>query len=350
MKILAIDTSCDETAASVTDKECILSNITYSQVLMHEKWGGVVPDIARRNHQKRIDGVVQRALKSAHAAIEDMNAIAVTYGPGLAIALGVGIDKARALAQQYRKPLMPVNHMEGHIYACFAQNSRGKPIRNIQFPCLAVLVSGCHTELVLIRKHCSYEVLGETRDDAAGEALDKAARIILNEHTYPGGPILERLALKGDKNYLTLPVPMLKSHDLDFSYSGIKTALLYYVQSISDDERVAHMSDLAASFQEAVFTSIIKKLDKAMEGRSVATLLVGGGVGANALLRSMLRKTALRHKMPIYFPYTAKLYGDNAAMIGVAAYYKGLNNMIRPFDFPLERKPRAHLRDVMQIS
>jgi N6-L-threonylcarbamoyladenine synthase len=181
------------------------------------------------------------------------------------------------LAAQHKKPLVPVNHMEGHIYSCFAKNAKGKPEKNIVFPCLAVLVSGGHTELVYMKDHCSYQVIGKKRDDAAGEALDKAARIILNEHIYPGGPVIEELALKGDENYLKLPIPMLHSKDLDFSYSGIKTALLYAVQEMGDDTRIEHMSDLAASFQKTVFTSIDVKLRAALSQYRVSSILVDGG-------------------------------------------------------------------------
>ncbi len=342
MKILSIDTSCDETAAAVTDNDVILSNITFSQILMHEKFGGVVPDIARRNHEERIDGVVAKALKSARTKIEDIDAIAVTFGPGLAIALGVGINKAKELAKLYKKPLIPVNHMEGHTYACYAKNSKGKPERDILFPALVLLVSGAHTELVYMKKHNSYEVLGKTRDDAAGEALDKAARIILNEHIYPGGSVIERLALKGNENFLPLPIPMKQSKDLDFSYSGIKTALLYAVQEMGDKERSAHMSDLAASFQKSVFSSIAIKVRAALDKYKICSVLVGGGVGANEYLRNIVRIEAKKHKTPVYFPYTKKLYGDNAAMIGVAAFYKGLDAQAKDFE-TVQRSARAEL-------
>jgi N6-L-threonylcarbamoyladenine synthase len=190
--------------------------------------------------------------------------------------------------------------------------------------------------------HCSYQVIGKKRDDAAGEALDKAARIILNEHIYPGGPVIEELALKGDENFLKLPIPMLHSKDLDFSYSGIKTALLYAVQEMGDDTRIEHMSDLAASFQKTVFTSIDVKLRAALSQYRVSSILVGGGVGANKYMRNMLRRTAKQSNIPIYLPYSKKLYGDNAAMIGVAAYFKGLNSQAKDLD-SVQRSARAEL-------
>ncbi len=342
MNILAIDTSCDETAAAVTSNDCILSNVTFSQILMHEKFGGVVPDIARRNHEERIDGIVDKALKSSKISINDIDAIAVTYGPGLAIALGVGINKAKELATEYKKPLIPVNHMEGHIYSCFAKNSKGSPKKNIAFPSLAILVSGGHTEMVYMKKHTSYEVIGTTRDDAAGEALDKAARIILNEQVYPGGPVIERLAQSGDETFLKLSIPMVQSKDLDFSYSGVKTALLYAVREMGEEARIEHMADLAASFQKTVFASIAIKVKAALKQFEVKSILVGGGVGANEYLRNLLRKTASECGVTIHFPYTKKLYGDNAAMIGVAAFYKGLEAQAKDID-TVQRSARAEL-------
>jgi N6-L-threonylcarbamoyladenine synthase len=193
-----------------------------------------------------------------------------------------------------------------------------------------------------MKSHCLYQVIGKTRDDAAGEALDKAARIITGEHIYPGGPVIERLALTGDEKYLKLPTPMIQSKDLDFSYSGIKTALLYAAREMDDAARVEHMSDLAASFQKTVFASIENKLKTALKQYNVASILVGGGVGANEYLRSLLRKTAKESAKSIYFPYTKKLYGDNAAMIGVAAFYKGLDSQAKDLD-SVQRNARAEL-------
>lgn len=342
--ICAIDTSADETSAAVTEGNRVLSSVTFSQILEHSKWGGVVPDIARRNHQERIDDIVDEAVRKSGKIWNDIDAIAVTYGPGLAIALGVGIDKAKNLALTYRKPLIPINHMEGHIYSCFAANSKGNPQRNIQFPCLAVLVSGGHTELVVMRKHVDYEVIGQTRDDAAGEALDKAARIILKEHVYPGGPIIERLAKTGKDNYFNLPVPMVRSNDLDFSFSGIKTALLYHVQRMGDNERLEHMADLSATFQRVVVKSILDKLEKALELHAVNSVVMGGGVAANELLRSKVRGLCRSRGIKVYFPYKKALFGDNAAMIGVAASYRGLESSVSPES--IERNARASLNDL----
>lgn len=342
MKILAIDTSCDETAAAVTQNDTILSNITFSQILMHKQFGGVVPDIARRNHEERIDEIVNRALKGARINIENIDAIAVTFGPGLAIALGVGINKAIELAKLYKKPLIPVNHMEGHIYSCFAKNSKGVPDKKIDFPVLAILISGGHTELVFMHKHAHYQVLGKTRDDAVGEALDKAARIILNEQVYPGGPVIEQLARTGNPDFLKLPIPMKQSNDLDFSYSGIKTALLYAVKEMSDDDRIVHIHDLAASFQKTVIDSVAIKVESALNQQPVKSILMGGGVGANEYLRKTIRSIGGKRNIPVYFPYAKKLYGDNAAMIGVAAFYKGINFQAKVLE-NVQRSARAVL-------
>jgi N6-L-threonylcarbamoyladenine synthase len=326
--ILAIDTSCDETSASVTDGRKALSNELYSQVLEHEKWGGVMPLLAKRAHEERIDGVIERALKKAHVTVDDVDAIAVTYGPGLAIALGVGINKAKELAEKHNKRLIAVNHMEGHIYSCFVQNSKGNPDFPFEFPYLAVLVSGSHTELVLFKDHLNYEVIGETLDDAAGEALDKGARMILNEHFYPGGPVIEKLARSGNKKAFPFPRPMMNSKDLHFSYSGLKTSLLYLLKTMTNKERIEKINDLAASYQEAVFQSIFIKLERAMDQYSINRIIVGGGVSANEYLRKCVRQIVHEKGGLALFPADKKLNGDNAAMIGVAAFYKAQKKIL----------------------
>ena len=223
--ILAIDTSCDETSVAIVEGRRVLSHVEYSQIAMHVKWGGVVPSIARRAHEERIDWVVDQAVKKFE--IKNIDCIAVTYGPGLAIALEVGIKKAKELTRKFKKKLIAVNHLEGHIYSSFVQNSRGNPIRDFRFPYLALVISGGHTEIVLWRDHLKYEVLGETLDDAAGEALDKAAKML--DLGYPGGPVIERLAKEvQNKDFYNFPRPMLKSKTLEFSFSGLKTAFFYF--------------------------------------------------------------------------------------------------------------------------
>lgn len=249
MNILAIDTSCDETSVAITDGRRVLSNVIYSQVLLHKKWGGVVPSIAKRAHEERIDWVVKVALnkyqrgktsavkqkqnqeQTVEVKIEmaNIDAIAVTQGPGLAVALEVGIKKAKELAQKYNKKLISVNHLEGHIYSAFVQNSAGNPIKDFRFPYLALIVSGGHTEFVIFKNHLEYKIIGSTLDDAAGEALDKAAKLL--GLGYPGGPVLERLAKQaGNIDSHNFPRPMLKSKDLNFSFSGLKTSFYYFLR------------------------------------------------------------------------------------------------------------------------
>ncbi|MFQ5451969.1 MAG: tRNA (adenosine(37)-N6)-threonylcarbamoyltransferase complex transferase subunit TsaD [Candidatus Paceibacterota bacterium] len=378
--ILAIETSCDETAAAVTSGRKVLSNEIYSQVLVHQKWGGVVPSLAKRAHEERIDAVIEAALKkslsrninfrrrelgSRHrqdrsspvgrslpqtftsdeniiaSAMKDISHIAVTHGPGLAIALEVGIRKAKELCRKYRKKLVAVNHMEGHIYSCFVQSSGSRLVRPFEFPYLALLVSGGHTELVLFNQHVKYQVVGETLDDAAGESLDKAAKML--GLGYPGGPIIERLARDGDSSFLDLPIPMARSGDLNFSYSGLKTAFLYKVRVMSDRERNKHLADLAASFQQAVIDSLLFKLERAMKKFNIYNVCVGGGVVANQELRGHIRKLVKKHKGKVLFPTYKSLYGDNAAMIGVAAHFKAEKGIFVQDLENLDRVPRASL-------
>ena len=341
--ILSIDTSCDETSAAVTDGRRIVSNETYSQILQHKKWGGVVPNLAKRAHEERIDGVIESALHKAKTSIEHIEAIAVTYGPGLAIALGVGIDKAQELARKYSKPLIAVNHMEGHIYSCFAQNSKGNPDIPFEFPYLVLLASGSHTELVLFKEHVSYEIVGQTLDDAAGEALDKGARMILDENIYPGGPVIEKLAKTGNSGTFVFPRPMQYSKNLDFSFSGLKTSLLYVIREMTREQRIQNMNNLAASYQEAVVQSLLIKLEMAIQKYHISRIVVGGGVVANESLRNFVRKLADKYEGSTLFPPNKKLYGDNAAMIGIAAHYKAKKGLIVRNTEEIQREARAML-------
>ncbi len=336
MRILAIDTSCDETSVAVTDGQNIIANKIYSQILIHKKWGGVVPNLAKRAHEEHIDVVVDEILKKIPTS--SIDAFAVTYGPGLAIALEVGILKAKELSIKYKKPLIGINHMEGHIYSCFAQNSAGNPKREFRFSYLALLISGGHTELVLFRSHGEYEIIGQTVDDAAGEALDKAAKLM--GLGYPGGAVIEELALKGDKTFLKLPRPMKGSKDLNFSFSGLKTSFYYYYRDLSDKEKSSQLYNLAASYQEAVFDSILHKLEKAIVQTGVSSIVVGGGVGANKYLRNRLRMLVKKHNGSVLFPAYKYLYGDNAAMISVAANFKG--EFVKDVS-KLQRVPRLSL-------
>ena len=366
MKILAIETSCDETAAAVTEGRRILGSAIYSQILIHKKWGGVVPSLAKKAHQERIDFIIEEALKKAfrHSGkraerahpesdsgqarmtldqmMENIDYIAVTYGPGLAIALEVGINKAKELAKKYNKKLIPVNHMEGHLYATFGQNSAGNPKQDFEFPYIALLVSGGHTELVKFDEHISYKILGETIDDAAGEALDKAAKML--DLGYPGGPVIERLAEEvGNKDFYGLPRPMIKSQDLNFSFSGLKTSFYYMLKKTSDEEKAKKVKELASSFQEAVFDTLLIKLEKAMKQTGIKIIVVGGGVIANQYLRKKLRTLIKKYNGEVVFPPYKYLCTDNAAMIGIAASFKAEKDLFVNDLGKLDRIPRLKL-------
>jgi len=347
MKILAIDTSCDETSVAVTEGRRVISNIIHSQVVIHKQWGGVVPSLAKRAHQEKIDFVIAEALKKAKIKMEDIDYIAVTQGPGLAPALEVGIVKAKELAIKYSKKLVSVNHMEGHLYSPFVQNSKGSPKRDFIFPMLGFLVSGAHTEIILWKDHLEYEVLGETLDDAAGEALDKAARLLLGIG-YPGGGAIERLSAEvNNEDRYKFPRPMIKIKSLDYSFSGLKTSFLYKVRDMNEEEKVKNMKYLISSFQEAVFDSLLIKLKKAVEQTGCARIACGGGVIANLYLRKKLR--ALVKNPPaggageVLFPSYKYLTGDNAGMIGVVAGYKAEKGMFIDDFEKLERSPRMRL-------
>ena len=342
MKILAIDTSCDETAAAVVEGRRVLSSIVYSQIVNHEGWGGVVPSIAKRNHQERIGPVVEKALKKANLTMKDIGAVAVTQGPGLAIALEVGILKAKELATVYKKPLIAVNHMEGHIYSSFVQNSQGNPKREFEFPYLVVLVSGGHTELVLFKGHLDYEVIGRTVDDAGGEALDKAARML--GFGYPGGEVLERLALDvNNENKYKLPRPLLNNHSLNFSFSGLKTAFLYLLKDMLEEERLRELNHLASSFQEAVFEHLLRKTGMAIKETGVKKILLGGGVSVNRRLRTLFRAKVKEWGGSVAFPTYKYLNFDNAAMIGVVASYKAEKGLFVDDITSMDRIPRWSL-------
>ncbi len=354
MLILSIETSADETAASVTSGRKVLSNVIFSQISTHTKWGGIYPALAKRAHEERIDWVIDEALKKitkierthpqgVQARImKKIDFIAVTQGPGLAIALEVGIKKAKDLAQTYNKKLIAVNHLEGHIYSSFVQNSIGNPVREFQFPYLALVISGGHTEIVLWKDHLKYEVLGETRDDAAGEALDKAGKML--GLGYPAGPVIERLASEVDnKDFYNFPRPMVRSKTLEFSFSGLKTSFYYFTSKMENKGKTEKIRELASSFQEAVFETIILKTELAIKKTGINRVVVGGGVIANLYLRKLLRNLVTKYNGEIYFPPFKYLTGDNAAMIGVAAHYKAQKNIFVPDIDTLDRVPRLGL-------
>lgn len=346
LKILAIDTSCDDTSVAITEGKKVLTNVVSSQIEIHKKSGGVVPMDAARAHEIKIEPLVKIALEKAKCTFEDIDAFAVTYGPGLAPALEVGIKYAKELALKYNKPLIPVNHMAGHIYANWAQNSKGKeglenslPDPNSDYyPIIALLVSGGHTEIVYMGDPYMFEILGETQDDACGECFDKVGRLM--GLGYPAGPVIEKFAEKGDPKKYDLPRPMSNTDDLNVSYSGLKTASFRLIKTLADknsDENkdktkappgteVFKLSkqevyDVCASFQLAAVETIIKKLDKACEKHYMKGIVLGGGVVKNKLIRKKAREVAERHGLFFHYP-PDKLIMDNAAMIGIAAYYQ----------------------------
>jgi len=354
MKILAIETSCDDTCAAVLENDRILSNVISSQTDLHAKWGGVVPDIAKRAHLERTEPVIFEALKRARVKIEDIDIIGVTLGPGLAIALGIGVNKAKELAIKYHKKLVAVNHVEGHIWANLLKNKKGKPERKVDFPALVLTVSGGHTKIILIKSSPNpffdkkgnkidkyeYIVVGETLDDAAGEALDKAAKML--GLGYPGGPIIERLAKNGDVNFLDLPHPLADKKILDYSFSGLKTSFYYKIKDWPKEKIYQNLNNLTATFQNAVFETLIRKYKLAIEKHQPKTLLASGGVLANLKIRKRLRKLAKEMGLPIYMPTHKNLNTDNAAMIGMVAYQKALRGEFVNDVKNLDRNPRLN--------
>jgi N6-L-threonylcarbamoyladenine synthase len=309
-KILAIESSCDETAAAVIVNGRTKSNIIASQAQLHQRFGGVVPEVAAREHVKVIIPTIELALADAKAKLEDIDAIAVTQGPGLMTSLMVGIDTAKTLALALNKPLYPVNHMEAHIYANFVESK-------IAFPALALIVSGGHTMLVLMKEHGSYKIVGETVDDAAGEAFDKTAKLL--DLGYPGGPMISKLAKFGDPKKFDFPRPMIKSGNLDFSFSGLKTAVLYESRKHNLTEEIkAHF---AASVQQAIIDILIAKTEQAIGKFKPKTIMLGGGVAANEMLRYEFEKLSKKHRLKCSIP-KFEYCTDNAGMIGLAAYYR----------------------------
>ncbi len=312
MYILAIETSCDETSASVLkDGRKLLSNVISSQINIHKKYGGVVPELASRHHLQNINFVVQEALDLARLDMKKIDVLAVTQGPGLVGSLLVGIMAAKTLASLYQKPLIPVNHIEGHIYANFLEHPELKP------PFLALVVSGGHTELVWQQGHEKYKILGRTRDDAAGEAFDKVAKLL--KLGYPGGPIIDKLARQGDPAAIKFPRPYLEG-SYDFSFSGLKTSVVNYVSGhqVSGAKRTA---DIAAGFQQAVVEVLVNKTLQTAKKLKVKRVVLAGGVAANSALRRLFDEKIRGTGLKLFYP-SLVLCTDNAAMIACAAYYK----------------------------
>jgi N6-L-threonylcarbamoyladenine synthase len=320
VKILAIETSCDETSAAVVaDGVEVLSNVISSQVDVHRKFGGVVPEVASRKHLELINHVIKEALDQAGLEFGDLDAVAVTHGPGLVGALLVGVAAAKAVAFALDIPLIAVNHLEGHIYANFLVRP------GLPFPLICLVVSGGHTDLVLVLHHGDYRLLGSTRDDAAGEAFDKVARVL--ELGYPGGPAIERLAREGNEEAIDFPRACVDG--LDFSFSGLKTAVLQYLHRCRQRGEEINLADVAASFQKAVVDVLVDKTVEAARNYNCPTIILAGGVAANGRLRAALASRACQEGREVFYPPPV-FCTDNAAMIGCAAYYKYLRGDLAP--------------------
>lgn len=359
MTILAIDTSCDETAAAVTEATTVLSNVVASQASLHKKYGGVFPTVAKQAHTENIKPVVLESLKRARVSWDDINAIAVTQGPGLAPALEIGLQYAKELSKYYNKHLIPVNHIEGHVLSVLGvPRSKQTGLADTEpispkMPAISIIVSGGHTEFILVEdvatksKRFDYTRLGWTIDDAAGEALDKIGRML--DLGYPAGPVIEQLAKNGDPNSYAFPLPMTTSGDYNLSFSGLKTFARNLISELEQSRSLSKQDvcDLAASTQFAVFRHITHKLAKVLDRHpKIQAVWLGGGVAANTQLRKAVSKKLREHSakkelqpLMLRTPYTKKLCGDNAAMIGVAAYFHQKEVQMDK----LERKPRYRI-------
>ncbi len=324
INILAIETSCDETAAAVVkDGRYVLSNIISSQIDIHKKYGGVVPEIASRKHIEIIDYVIDEALQKANFKLNDIDAIAVTYGPGLVGALLVGVNETKALAFACNKPLIGVHHIEGHISANYIEDKNFTP------PFICLVVSGGHTHIVCVYDYNKYEIMGQTRDDAVGEAYDKVARAI--GYGYPGGPIIDNVSKKGNPYAIDFPRVYLEENSYDFSFSGIKSAVLNYINKCKMTNTSFIAEDIAASFQQAVVEVLVNKTIKAAKQKGIYKIAIAGGVAANSSLREYMKQSC--EKENISFNYPSPIFcTDNAAMIGSAGYYEYINGNCSKMD------------------
>lgn len=321
--ILGIESSCDETAASVVKNgREVLSNIISSQIVIHRKFGGVVPEIASRKHIENIMPVIDEALRTAKVTLSDIDAVAVTYGPGLVGALLVGLSAAKSLAWATGKPLIGVNHLEGHVFANFLADADLKP------PFMALVVSGGHTALLKVTGYNSFELLGQTRDDAAGEAFDKIARVM--GLPYPGGPEIEKLALGGNPHAIEFPVAKLDS-PYEFSFSGLKSAVINYLHNEEQARRSVNRADVAASFQQAVVGALVQKAVRAIQDTGLKKIVLAGGVSANKTLQTALAEAVSRVGAQLVHP-TPILCTDNAVMIACRGYFMYRDGFTSPLD------------------
>jgi N6-L-threonylcarbamoyladenine synthase len=331
--ILSIESSCDETAAAVVENgRNVLSNVISTQIEIHKEFGGVVPEVASRKHIENISDVVDEALKSANVTSEQIDAVAVTYGPGLVGALLVGVNFAKGLAFAWQKPLIGVNHIEGHISANYIED------KNLEPPFICMVASGGHSHLVYVKDYGKYDILGVTRDDAAGEAFDKIARAI--GLGYPGGPLVDKAAKSGNKDAIKFPRVIIDEETLDFSFSGLKSAVLNYIHNSEQKKEKVVIEDVAASFQEAVVEVLAMKTMKAAKKKNCKTVALAGGVASNSRLREILESQCQEAGYKFTKP-SPILCTDNAAMIGAAAYYKYLNKQFA--DSSLNALPNLEL-------
>lgn len=316
VKILAIESSCDETSAAVVaDGKEILSNVIYTQIATHKAYGGVVPEIASREHLRKISAVVKTAIAESGVAVEELDAIAVTKGPGLIGSLLVGLSYAKAMAETLAIPLIGVHHLSGHLYGGIMSNDDLEP------PLCALITSGGHSSIIYMEEHLDFEVLGETRDDAAGEVLDKVARSL--GLPYPGGAALEKLAAAGNPDAIDFPRAWLEPDSFDFSFSGLKSHVLNYLNRAEMKGETVNKADVAASFQKALFEVLTEKTVRACLKKNCRQLVLSGGVAANGCLRDMLATACAKNDIRFCYPPKV-LCTDNAAMIGGVAYYKFL--------------------------
>ncbi len=327
--ILAIESSCDDTSAALLRGDRILSNVIASQKV-HEQYGGVVPELASRAHQQNIVPVVDAAIRNAGVDKSQINAVAFTRGPGLLGSLMVGVSFAKSFAQALSIPLIEVNHLQAHVLSHFIKESDDSPIP--QFPFICLLVSGGHTQILLLRSHFDIEVLGQTIDDAAGEAIDKAAKIM--DLGYPGGPVIDRLAKEGNPDAFHFATPVIPGND--YSFSGIKTSFLYFLRDrLAEDPAFIenHKADLCASIQQCIIGFLIKKLEKAVKETRVKQVAIAGGVSANSLLRSEVQRLGQRRRLQVFIP-PFQFCTDNAAMVGIAGYFKYLRQDFADISLP----------------
>ena len=322
--ILAIESSCDETAASVVKNgREVLSNVISSQIELHKLYGGVVPEIASRKHIEKINQVIEEALEVADVTLDDLDAIGVTYGPGLVGALLVGVAEAKAIAYAKKLPLVGAHHIEGHISANYIENLELEP------PFICLVVSGGHTHLVCVKDYGQYEIIGRTRDDAAGEAFDKVARAI--GLGYPGGPKIDKLSKEGNADAIVFPKAHITDAPYDFSFSGVKSAVLNYINGCKMKGEEYNNADIAASFQKAVTDVLVDNAMRAVKEYGLNKFAIAGGVASNSTLRSAMKKACEENGVEFYYP--SPIYcTDNAAMIGVAAYYEYINGTRHGWD------------------